>query len=767
MYDIFFISDNTTYSDRKFLKLKSRFPLVKRAKSAIDAQQKSSTKMLWIVPSDITVLDTFKFDFKVPQWEEEYVHKFKNDNSYDGVILISKLKFLSTNEINYRFYLNTKEVDIRASEAVNMYDQFVVDSYEEYLFALEHTTTELFWMTSSNIKPVDDFKFDLHFKFDNLYDRQQNHAFIHIEDGNQTYDGIFLCSTHTALSQREIEHRFPVDRKEWDIIASTYKSYDRFVVDSYEEYLFALEHTTTELFWMTSSNIKPVDDFNFDLHFKFDNHYDRTQNHAFIHVEDGNQTYDGIFLCSTHTILSQKEIEHRFPVDRKEWPIVASTPKLYDRFVVDSYEEYLFALEHTTTELFWMTSSNIKPVDDFKFDLFFSKKNAKYDHDRKQNHAFLHLEDGNQTYDGIFLCSTRTALSQKEIEHRFPVDRKEWDIIASTYKSYDRFVVDSYDEYLYALAHTTTELFWMESCNIKPVDNFKFDLFFSKKNAKYDHDRKQNHAFVHNSDTYNGIFLCSIHAELSQKEIEHRFPVDRKEWNIVASKTGWYDIIFISYNEINADSNFEKLVSRFPYAKRVHGIKGIHQAHIEAAKLSTSPMFWVVDGDAIIEETFNFNLLVTKNEMNIVYTWSSKNPINNLIYGYGGVKLLPKDLTLHVDVNAPDMTTAISTEFKVMSEISNITAFNTSPFDTWKSAFRECVKLSSKLINGQLDNESHIRLEIWCTVGADSQFGNFAITGATAGRDYGQKNAGNIPALAMINDFDWLYTQFDLSTLET
>ena len=556
MYDIFFISDNTTYSDRKFLKLKSRFPLVKRAKSAIDAQQKSSTKMLWIVPSDITVLDTFKFDFKVPQWEEEYVHKFKNDNSYDGVILISKLKFLSTNEINYRFYLNTKEVDIRASEAVNMYDQFVVDSYEEYLFALEHTTTELFWMTSSNIKPVDDFKFDLHFKFDNLYDRQQNHAFIHIEDGNQTYDGIFLCSTRTALSQKEIEHRFPVDRKEWDIIAST--------------------------------------------------------------------------------------------------------PKLYDQFVVDSY-----------------------------------------------------------------------------------------------------------DEYLYALAHTTTELFWMESCNIKPVDNFKFDLFFSKKNAKYDHDRKQNHAFVHNSDTYNGIFLCSIHAELSQKEIEHRFPVDRKEWNIVASKTGWYDIIFISYNEINADSNFEKLVSRFPYAKRVHGVKGIHQAHIKAAKLSTSPMFWVVDGDAIIEETFNFNLLVTKNEMNIVYTWSSKNPINNLIYGYGGVKLLPKDLTLHVDVNAPDMTTAISTEFKVMSEISNITAFNTSPFDTWKSAFRECVKLSSKLINGQLDNESHIRLEIWCTVGADSQFGNFAITGATAGRDYGQKNAGNIPALAMINDFDWLYTQFDLSTLET
>jgi len=38
-----------------------------------------------------------------------------------------------------------------------------------------------------------------------------------------------------------------------------------------------------------------------------------------------------------------------------------------------------------------------------------------------------------------------------------------------------------------------------------------------------------------------------------------------------------YDIIFISYNEPNADKNWLALKSRFPMAKRVHGIKGIHQ----------------------------------------------------------------------------------------------------------------------------------------------------------------------------------------------
>jgi hypothetical protein len=49
-----------------------------------------------------------------------------------------------------------------------------------------------------------------------------------------------------------------------------------------------------------------------------------------------------------------------------------------------------------------------------------------------------------------------------------------------------------------------------------------------------------------------------------------------------------YDIIFISYNEPNADENFARLKARFPYAHRVDGIKGIHQAHIAAAKKAFS-----------------------------------------------------------------------------------------------------------------------------------------------------------------------------------
>jgi hypothetical protein len=218
-----------------------------------------------------------------------------------------------------------------------------------------------------------------------------------------------------------------------------------------------------------------------------------------------------------------------------------------------------------------------------------------------------------------------------------------------------------------------------------------------------------------------------------------------------------YDIIFISYNEPNADENFVKLKSRFPVVQRVHGVKGIHQAHIAAAKKSFTKMFWVVDGDAEIVDTFNFNYVADAWSQECVHVWRSINPVNGLEYGYGGVKLLPKALTINMDLTKPDMTTSISPLFKAIDEVSNITKFNTDPFNSWKSAFRVCVKLAIKTIDRQDDNETAIRLNRWCTVGADLD----AISGAIAGKEYGLKFKDDPKALKKINDFDWLQEQFN------
>lgn len=219
-----------------------------------------------------------------------------------------------------------------------------------------------------------------------------------------------------------------------------------------------------------------------------------------------------------------------------------------------------------------------------------------------------------------------------------------------------------------------------------------------------------------------------------------------------------YDIVFISYQESNAHDNWTLLKSRFPFARRIHGVKGIHQAHIAAAKKCFTDMVWIVDGDARLSDTFDFDY--QPKDLDYVYVWRSQNPINDLEYGNGGIKLFPRLMTINMDVSKSDMTTSISSKFKPIQEISNINSFNTDPYNTWKSAFRECCKLASKIIDRQKTDETDNRLLTWCTKGADRLFGEYAIAGAKQGKAYGKTHTGNTDALRMINDFEWLEEQF-------
>ena len=229
--------------------------------------------------------------------------------------------------------------------------------------------------------------------------------------------------------------------------------------------------------------------------------------------------------------------------------------------------------------------------------------------------------------------------------------------------------------------------------------------------------------------------------------------------NYLKTEKSHYDIVMITYDEPEADKNYDDLVKRFPRAKRVHGIKGIHEAHIEAAKQVNSDLFWVVDGDASILDDFNFDYLTPNDERDYVKVWRSKNPINGLEYGYGGVKLLPRALTEHMDTNKPDMTTSISSKFKPMQTVSNYTNFAVDEFSAWKAAFRECVKLSSKVIDRQKNDETEERLKIWCTH-AEGDLKDWVIKGANEGRIYGTSNKTNPEKLKKINDFEWLYAKF-------
>jgi len=74
--------------------------------------------------------------------------------------------------------------------------------------------------------------------------------------------------------------------------------------------------------------------------------------------------------------------------------------------------------------------------------------------------------------------------------------------------------------------------------------------------------------------------------------------------------------------------------------------------------------------------------------------------------------------------------------------------------------------LASSTIRGQVDDETKARLDVWCTAGRDKRFGDYAISGALSGREYGSLHKSSVQ-LGKINDYDWLYERFLESTDES
>lgn len=343
-------------------------------------------------------------------------------------------------------------------------------------------------------------------------------------------------------------------------------------------------------------------------------------------------------------------------------------------------------------------------------------------------------------YDIFFISSGRIKDHVwQQFKQRFPSAQKLENV-----KSFEEVKSKSF-----------TKMFWVVWDNLKIRNDFNLDYRVPKWDEQYVHVFK-------NGNYFDGIFIFPKNARILQREWDYRFFTNKKEIDIIASDPIPYDVVFLSYHEPFAAENFGNLCPRLK-GNMIHWVKditGIHQAHIEAAKSVGTDMFYVVDADAQLVDDFEFDYQIPFYDFNArssVYVWKSQNPVNGLTYGYGGVKLLPTSLTINMDLSKPDMTTSISKQFRPIDKISNITAFNTDPFNSWKSAFRECCKLASRVIDRQDDKETQYRLDVWCKDTIDIH----ALAGANAGREYGINNKTNLEALKKINDFSWLKEQFD------
>lgn len=234
-------------------------------------------------------------------------------------------------------------------------------------------------------------------------------------------------------------------------------------------------------------------------------------------------------------------------------------------------------------------------------------------------------------------------------------------------------------------------------------------------------------------------------------------------------KVAEQDIIFLSYDEPNAEKNYADLLEKIPYAKRVHGVKGSDAAHKACAALSDTEYFVTVDADNIVDSKF-LEVEVDLDKLGLtpdhVFSWCGKVHVNGLMYGNGGLKMWTREFVnnMRTHENSVEGDEKGKVEFCFderyyqFNDSYSESFTNATPFQAWRAGFREGVKMS--LDQGSKTHDIHKiwwqnyhRLLIWCSVGADVENGIWSILGAREGcwmtncTDWDYAN---------VRDFEWL-----------
>jgi hypothetical protein len=208
------------------------------------------------------------------------------------------------------------------------------------------------------------------------------------------------------------------------------------------------------------------------------------------------------------------------------------------------------------------------------------------------------------------------------------------------------------------------------------------------------------------------------------------------------------DIIFLSYDEPNAEENYADLLAKVPWAKRVHGVEGSDAAHKACADLSETENFITIDGDTIIDPKF-LEVDLDLNKLNATkdyqFSWAGKIDVNGLMYGNGSIKMwtrnFVKNMKTHENTDGSDDTSiefCYFDNYLQLNENFSTSIISSTPQQAWRAGFREGVKMSLNRGSVIKDLEklwwqNYNRLLVWTMVGADIKNGLWTIYGAREG----------------------------------
>jgi hypothetical protein len=439
------------------------------------------------------------------------------------------------------------------------------------------------------------------------------------------------------------------------------------------------------------------------------------------HVVIPEDLYDAYYI--DHNNISAG-IKHKFPN--------AKTTRF-----VDNYLDTLKRVMSTaTTEYIWVTSSL---CDYTKFDFSWQPEpwQAEMLHVFPSNQQkfgdtfYIHVESFKQQMDSLELlewfdtvnfCSEQT------------VPRVAFDQVVFTSDS----VVDAIKQHQFTTPYAT---FTTDGSSI----NYTPSMW-----------RKQDRA-VHSFTQGGSISIVprDIQAVLSSQVYDYPYIVKHKK-HYRAEKA--LDIVYISNGEPDAERWYEhtcRVAGRT--VKRVQNVNGRSQAYKAAANVSDTPWFFTVFAKLQMVDDFNWAWQPDRLQEAKHYIFNARNPVNGLEYGHQGMIVYNKRLVLETEQSGLDFT--LSKAHEVVPVLSGTAHFNQDAWTTWRTAFRETLKLKQFMAESPTMETEH-RLNVWLTV-ATGDYAEYCLSGAQDAIEYYKETAGDYQQLMQSFEWDWLKQRFN------
>ena len=715
--------------------------------------KRSDTDWFWVIDREYDF--NGKLLYVPAEHEQDYIHVFKWglehrydpditevwDNRVAGIYLVNK-EFDVTKK-----KLHTDIVPIR-------YDVYFTDNINDYGTFARKSRTEAFWLVDNEHKLSEVFTWVPPFS-------------------EQKYINIFKLPG-------QLQHKYPLNVTNVSdnrcggikLIPKNYNEEDlKYQGALTEVELIEYEKFSTEeegrlksknnWFWVIDNDVDVSQDFDFDF---VPDTWDEGKTHVWqkLNPITGKEyDYGGVSLCpKVAQTKGRPKYIRQVCSTQKEYPVYTMTADDVKEGVAEFYKK---CANKTDTKMFWVVDYCVQVCESFNFSYYPTQW------DIKNVHVWQN-EYGDHT--DVRLCPTELFLSndftEKEIVNNTFEDLKLMPKQASEMPKWNHYwlyenVDETLKEQLLDIAkEDNNAYFWTIDGNVDKT-NFTGKYKPAVENADKLHVWQKINPRTGKVHAYGGVrlwpnpFLDVFKTSYSSDDIKYSKTSKGKlqyvKDALCTSKP--YEIVFLSYNEPGSTTAYERLTARFD-AYHVKDVKGIFNAHKTASYRVSSDMFWVVDADADVSEDFDFSYIPDVYDEEVVHVWASKNPVTGEEYGYGGVKLFNTNQVRSATTWGLDFTTGLSKRFKAMPQISCTTRFNTDAYSTWRSAFRECVKLT---LSDDVDSDT--RLNSWLNPQIYADFVDDAIRGAKEGKAFALDNKNNLTELNKINDYDWLRDRYN------